>query len=289
MAIVNRDDRYLVKIQTVQPSNFKSLFTTLKDNNITDVNINISQEGIEILQMDPTHIVIVHIKLRADNFEYYYCKSPIKIGVDTVNLTKLLKGLNAKDMLTLFVEDPKEQLYDRGDNDEIDSTVTFGILIENANKGQIQKIMVNIIDVNDQPLSDPDLNYPYQIQMPSADLQSIVTNLKNVGGETVRIVFHKDTLQFYTKGELSSSDLTRSRTNHEDTSLKIQKNIDDDVGIIEIYVLLEKLVEFSKCYCLSPIVTIYLQNDFPLIFEYDVGSLGIIHLGVSPRKKPDDF
>jgi len=140
------------------------------------------------------------------------------------------------------------------------------------------------MDVNVAAIDPPELTYPYSIQMPSSDLQSIVTNLKSVAGEVVKITFHKDTLQFYTKGDIGIQAITRTRTSKEESSIKIQKNDPDASTIIEIYVKLEKLIEFAKCSCLSSQVTMYLQNDFPLFLEYDVGSLGFIRLVLSHMK-----
>jgi proliferating cell nuclear antigen PCNA len=268
------ESKYLVRVDTLQPSNFKALFGILKDNYIQDININFSPTGIEILEMDPTHVVVAHVLLSADKFETFYCKQPIKIGVDSLNLTKSLKGIGTKDILTIFVKDPKENM------DGGDSCVSFGLIIDT--------MYLDTMDVNDYQMSAPNIDYPCLIQLPSSDLQSIIGNLKNVGGDVIKVLFHKNTLQFYTKGEVGACDITRSRTSKEDTSIKIQKN-DLDVGIIEIYVKLDKMVEFTKCSCLSPIVTIYLQNDFPLFLEYDVGSVGIIRLGVSPHTKPDNY
>jgi proliferating cell nuclear antigen PCNA len=281
------DDKYLVKIVTLQPANFKALFGILKENNVAEANISINQDGIEILEMDPTHIIITHVLLNASNFDSFYCREPIKIGVDTVNLTKILKGVGTKDILTLFVEDPKEKT----DGGDTDASISFGLLIENSSKGQSAKIYIDTMDVNDRQLDVPELNYPYHVQLPASDLQSIATNLKNMGGDVIKLLFHRDTLQFFTRGEIGVSEITRSKTTKEDTSIKIQKNkmSGDDSSIIEIYVKLEKLVEFTKCSCLSPMVTIYLKNDFPLFLEYDVGSLGFIRLGVSPHNKPDNY
>lgn len=285
---MNTDEsKYLVKIETLQPSNFKALFGILKENNIVEVNINITKDGIEILEMDPTHIIIVHVSLSANNFDSFYCKKPIKIGVDAINLTKILKGVGTKDILTLFVEDPKEHV---SNVDDSDISISFGLLIENSTKGQSTKIYIDTMDVNDHQMDVPDLDYPYHIQLPSSDLQSIVTGLKNMGGEVIKLIFHKDTLHFYTRGEIGIIETTRSKTTKEDASIKIQKNQqNDDSVIIEIYVKLEKFVEFTKCSCLSPMATIYLKNDFPLFLEYDVGNLGFIRLGVSPHNKPDNY
>jgi proliferating cell nuclear antigen len=92
------NSKYLVKIETLQPTNFKALFGVLKENNILEANININENGMEILEMDLTHIVVVHVSLSANKFDSYYCKKPIKIGVDVLNLTKILKGVGSKDM-----------------------------------------------------------------------------------------------------------------------------------------------------------------------------------------------
>jgi hypothetical protein len=127
--------------------------------------------------------------------------------------------------------------------------------------------------------------------MPSADLQSIVNNLKNMGGDVIRLLYVKDRLSFYTKGEIGNLETFRSPTTKPETSLKIKKNQqeDEDSSIIEIFAKLQKLVEFTKCSSLSSMATIYIKNDFPLFLEYDVGSLGFIRLGVSSQTKPDIY
>ena len=285
---MNTDDsRFTVKIETVEASNIKSIFGILKDNNIVEANIKITPDGLEILEMDPHHIVIAHVLLNASNFDSFYCKEPVKIGIDCVNLNKILKNVGAKDILTLFVEDPKDSNMG-GDSD---SGMSFGLLIENVVKGQVNKYAIDTIDVNDQEMEIPDINYPYHIQMPANDLQSIVSSQKNLGGDVIKLLFCKDILQFYTKGDIGRLETTRSPTQKEETSMKIQKNelVVDNTNITEIYVKLEKLAEFTKCSCLSTIVTIHLHNDFPLFLEYDVGSLGFIRLGVSLHNKPEDW
>jgi len=282
--------KYLVEIETGQPANLKSVFSVLKEQ-ITEANIDITPDHIEILQMDPTHVVVAHVQLKASNFEKYMCKIPIKIGIDVVNLTKVLKGVGSKDILTLFVEDPNERILQQGNNDDSEVTHPFGLLIESPEKGQSSKLYLDTIDVNEDQLVVPQLDYPYHINMPSADLQSIVNSMKNMGGDIIRLLYVKDSLSFYTKGEIGRLETIRSQTSKPETSLKIKKNLqdNDESNIIEIYVKLQKLVEFTKCSTLSPMSTIYLKNDFPLFLEYDVGSLGFIRLGVSPRNKTDIY
>ena len=280
------ESKYLVEIETLQASNIKQLFAALKEQ-LPEVSISINEEYIEILQMDPTHIVIAHVQLKASNFEKYICKKPIKLGVDVVNLTKVLKGVGAKDILTLFVEDP----YDRiNSNDDAEASQLFGIRIENTEKGQVSTIYIDTLDVNEEELRVPDLDYPYCISVPAGDLQSIVNSHKTMGGEIIlQIRYIKESLIFFSKGEIGKLETVRSKTNKEEISIKIQKNNEDTDDIIEIYVKLAKMVEFAKCSSLSTMATMYLKNDFPLFLEYDVGSLGFIRLGVSPHKKPENY
>jgi proliferating cell nuclear antigen PCNA len=240
--------------------------------------------------MDPTHIVVVHAVLSADKFNSYYCQQPLKIGVDVVNLTKILKSIGNKDILTLIVENPKSVAGTSAHPDESDISIAFGLLIENPLKGEMTKIYIDTIDVDDHDFGVPKLNYPFFIQMPSSDMQSIITRMKSMGGEIIKVLFTKETLQFYSRGEIGVSETTRTRTTKDD-SMRIQHNSDsgDESNIIEIYVVLEKLVEFTKCSCLSSIATIHLKNDCPLFLEYDVGKMGVVRLGVSPHEKPENF
>jgi len=282
------DTKFLVKIETLQPSYFKSLFGILKDNNIAEANIIINNDGIEILEMDPLHFIVIHVLLNASNFESFYCQEPMKIGVDTVNLTKILKSVGSKDMLTLFVEDPEHSQT----GEEGDLSRSIGLLIDNSSKGQSSKIYVGTLDVNDHDVSVPELNYPYHVQLPSSDLQSIVASSKNMNGEVIKLVYRKETLTFYTEGELGKLETIRTKTSKEDMSIRVGKRESvegDDTSIIEIYVKLDKLFEFTKCSSLSQTATIHLKNDYPLIIEYDVGNLGFIRLGLSPHNKPDNW
>lgn len=277
---MDNDSQYLVETQTLQPAFFKGAFQALKDH-IYEANIKIDEEKISILQMDSTHTVCAQLELYGNKFEKYVCKQRLNLGVDIHNLCKLLKGAGNSDILTLFVDDP----------DNIDSSKTedqyqkFGIKVENADKGQVSTYYIELKDINDEMIEFPPLDYPYTISLPSADLQSIVNSLKNLGSDTVRIQYSKGNLRFYTEGEIGKLEIVRSKTNKEESSMKVSRagvdenELDDDSEndeIIEVFVKLSKLVEFTKCSSLSNQVLIYLRTDYPIIVEYSIGSMGFI-------------
>lgn len=281
------DSNYLVLVECHQPANIKSAFAALKEQ-LAEANLDFSPEGLEILQMDPTHIVLAQKKLFADKFEKFICKQPVRVGIDIVNFNKVLKGVGAKDILTFFYEDPSRRI---GTGDETDAGQSFGIRIENTDKGQTSTVYIDTIDVNDEGTEVPELNYPYTIEMPSADLQAIIGTAKNMVAEIIQIRLVKDKIYFYAKGELGRLETVKSKTCKEENSITIRKGAEyqNTDEIIEIYVKLQKLVEFTKCSSLSNMVSIYLKNDHPLFLEYDVGSLGFIKLGISPHARPDNW
>src|SRR5438445_6542382 len=124
--------------------------------------------------MDSTHVVVAQLELKATNFDKYICKQAVRLGVDIHNLAKILKGVGANDMLTLFVEDPSHAGMDGGAMaDDGEHHQQFGIKVENTEKGQVSTFYIDLKDINEEELEIPDLDYPYYLYLPSSDLQSI--------------------------------------------------------------------------------------------------------------------
>ena len=65
------NSEYLFELKTVQSSAFRILIEALKEI-LTDANIEIDENGLKVMAMDPTHTVLVHLKLEANKFEKYY-------------------------------------------------------------------------------------------------------------------------------------------------------------------------------------------------------------------------
>ena len=55
--------------------------------------------------MDKSHTILVHLFLRAENFEVYEClKEKIIIGVNMFHLFKLINTIDNDDTLTIYIE-----------------------------------------------------------------------------------------------------------------------------------------------------------------------------------------
>ena len=66
-------NKYLCKIVTVQSNAIRILSEALKDI-LTDVNLQISKDGIKIIAMDGSKVAIINLKLDATKFEEFYCQ-----------------------------------------------------------------------------------------------------------------------------------------------------------------------------------------------------------------------
>ena len=97
------NDKFIFNVKTVQSGAFRILIESLKEI-LTDTNIIFDKTGIKLIATDNSQIVLIHMKLNAENFEYFYCEKKTTIGINMMNMFKLIKTMNNNDTLTLFIE-----------------------------------------------------------------------------------------------------------------------------------------------------------------------------------------
>lgn len=264
---------------TIQSHHIKQFFSSLKEQ-ISDTELECSQDGIRIQSIDTTHIVCVHAELDATKFEYFACPEPFSIGIDVMSVNKILKHTVSGDILTLFV---------KPDCDD-SSGECLGIKIKNEQKKEDSVFYIDAIESRVDKFQPGGLDYPATLSMPSGDLQSIIGKLKNTGSKTVQMIYKGGVLTFIAKGDVAKATINRHRPDGDETPDGIAVRRDDrDVGLISVYLNIDKVSEFTKCTNLSQFVLIYLKNDSPVFFEYRIGSLGKMRLGLSPRSTPDNW
>mgnify|MGYP003949561761 CR=1 FL=1 len=259
---IEYDSIYLLEIKTVQSSAFRILIEALKEI-LTDSNIEFDENGMKIVAMDASHTVLVHLRLDGINFEQYYCKSKLVLGVNMMNFFKLIKTMNNNDTLTLFLE--KENINE------------LGIRIENGDKNTITNYKLNLMDLNEETISVPPASFTSVITMPANDFQKICRDMNNLA-DSIEIKSIENQLLFSCKGDFASQETIMGETNSGMNFIKKQTNNDIVQGVFA----LKHLVLFTKCTNLCNSIEIYLKNDYPLIIKYSVASLGEIKLCLAP-------
>jgi proliferating cell nuclear antigen len=267
---------YLVYLQTVQAAAFKNLIEATKEL-LTETNIEFDEKGMRIVAMDESHTVLVHLRLNADKFEEYICNEPRIAGVSIPNLFKVFKSTNNNEILTIYIDSRNENM--------------LGIRFENGDQKEISEYEVNLMDLNEEQIDIPDIEYPFTFDYPSARLQKICRNLKNLAPKHIEIqyVTKRNELIFSANSDIANNHRIRLQASeNSDDCLKMVKVPDDN----EMYVgnfNLEKLTDFTKCSGLGNNVQICLKSDNPLILIYPIGYMGEITLCLAPMKILEDL
>lgn len=256
------DDKYLFMIRTVQSGAFRVLVEALKEI-LTDTNLVIDKTGIKLIATDNSQIVLIHMKLLSENFEYFYCDKKYNIGINMMNLFKLIKTMNNNDTLSLFIEK----------NDEN----RLGIKINNSDKNVQTLFKMNLLDISDDEINIPPAKFETELTLPSSDFQKLVRDMTNIG-EKIEIKSVGNSLILTCEGDFACQETLLCETQN---GLNFSKITGPEKPIQGIFSL-KYLSLFTKCTNLCNIIHVYIKNDYPLIIRYDVANLGNIKLCLSP-------
>jgi proliferating cell nuclear antigen len=258
---VNESDlsQYVFYARTVKASPIRNLVDAVKDI-LTEVNLEIDGGGIKIMAMDGTHTILVHMRLYADRFDTFHCTQKCILGVDFVNLNKMVKQIKNEDSLLLFLERSNMS--------------RLGIRIMNGEKQMVTTKYLNLMELDIKPIEIPAVTFPSVITMPSLDFQNIVKDLILLG-DKVEIKSAESELSFRLEGGDFGS---------QETICMMPK---PQKEIVQGYFLLKPLALFTKCTAMSTDIMIYLKNNYPIIIEYSVAGLGEIKLALAPSSRTE--
>lgn len=252
---------YSLEVRTVQSSAFKILIEAMKEL-LTDTCIEFDETGMKIMSMNQSHVVLVHLKLEASKFEHYHCEAPIVIGVNMLNMYKLIRSINSNDILTLFI-----------DSEDMNH---LGIKIENGEKNTKTTYKLNLLDLDNENITIDAADFNSVLTLPSVDFQKLIRDMNNIA-EFVEIKNIDTQLILSCKGDFCSQETIIA--DNENGNVILSKNPDEIIqGIFD----LKYLVLFTKCTNLCNTVELYLKNDYPLLVRYTVASLGHISLASAP-------
>jgi proliferating cell nuclear antigen len=258
----------VLTIKTVQIAPFRTLMTALKDI-LLETNIYFQPDGMRIINMDKSHTILVHLYLPAVKFEFYECKKEkIIIGVNMFHLFKLINTIDNDDTLTMYIEN----------SDYSEGIVShLALRFDNGNIKQCKTQKLKLIEPEQDELDVPDVTFSSIINLPSADFQKIIRDLSAIS-EKVEIKSVGNELIFKCQGQFASAEIHRAEA---DESMKfISKQ--DSSKVIQGEFSLKNLSYFIKCTNLCTQIEILLENDLPLVVNYNVASLGQITLAVVP-------
>jgi len=256
----------VMTLKTVQISPFRTLMTALKDI-LLESNITFQPDGMRIINMDKSHTILVHLFLKAENFEIYECKhDKIIIGVNMFHLFKLINTIDNDDTLTMYIE---KSDYSEG------VVNNLCLRFENGDIKQCKIQKLRLIEPDPEELDIPNVTFSSIINLPSCDFQKIVRDLSCIS-ERIEIKSVANELIFKCKGSFATAEVRRAES---DGNMEFIQNTKK---IIQGNFSLKNLGYFIKCTNLCNQIEMYLENDLPLVVKYSVASLGDIKLCLAP-------
>ena len=261
------NSKYIFHIKTVQSGAFRVLVESLKEI-LTDTNIIFDPTGIKLIATDTSQIVLIHMKLHAENFEYFHCEKKTTIGVNMMNMFKLIKVMSNNDVLSLFIEK--------------DNPNRLGIKINNVEKNVQTLFKMNLLDISEDEISIPPAKFETELTLPSSDFQKIIRDMTNIG-ENIEIKSVGSTLILNCDGDFANQETILCETQE---GLSFSKSTAPEKPIQGIFSL-KYLLLFTKCTNLCNLIHMYIKNDYPLVIRYDVANLGHIKLCLSPNVQSD--
>lgn len=253
------EKKELLHVQTIQSEAVKSVFETLKEI-IHDCNLIADKDGLKIFMMDPSQSTLVHLNIYAENCNLYYCAKKMCLGISIPSFYKLLKLIDKNDVLTFKVYSGEEDI--------------LHVDLHNSAKKSVRKIKYKLLDLEEEKLDFPVVEFQSIIRMPSSDFQQIC-RAESIINDVIEISTNNDRLIIRCYGDFASSERILGESLEDDDGIHFTKKNDSE-EIVQGKYALRSLLLFTKATNVHSSVELFLKNDFPIIIQYQVADLGLL-------------
>ena len=220
---------------------------------VQDANLIITPEtGISIREMDKTGKILVSVKFEKENFDSFTFTEKLVVGIDLVALAKCLKCCCASDIVEVWLGDKIVVKFNYGK-----SSKTF--TLKNLT-----------IPVSDKIISP--VFFDYKVSISSNVFNPWCKNL-HANCERVIMTTSADGLLFAGSSDVGTVEF----------GLAVGRDLEiiaseDATGPVSGCYDLKFFLLFSKCSGLSDDTVIFVKNDYPLVLQYTLQSLGELKL-----------
>ncbi|MEW5300499.1 MAG: hypothetical protein WDW38_011131 [Sanguina aurantia] len=256
----------------------KKLVDGIKDL-VTDVNFDLSSNGLGMQAMDTSHVSLVSFLLEADGFKEFRCDRARSLGVSVASLQKVLKCAGADDIITLKADD---------DGD------VMSLMFESPDGDRISDFELKLLDIDSEHLGIPESDFAAQVSLSSAEFKRLTTDLMSIG-PNVNISVTKDGVKFSTTGDIGTANVTLRHGHNERSEAKETKNKKEAISTsiemvtpVSLNFSAKYIVSFAKASALSDKVTLTLTKDLPLMVQFRMEDVGYLRFYLAPKIDDDD-
>jgi len=205
---------------------------------VNEAKFNITPKGLSLRAVDPAHVAMVDLNLKASAFEEYKADE-MELGIDLDKLGGILKLAGSGDSISLEYDENSNKL-----------TIKIGNLIRK----------MGVLDTAGMPDPKvPNLNLPARLTLKASELFQGVRASEAIS-DHVALTATTDAFELFAEGDTDT------------VNLKLPKDLLVDIEVPEKCKSLFSIDYFSNM--VKPVkgdepVTIYLGNDNPIKMEFD--------------------
>jgi len=223
---------------------------------IEEAAFKFTPKSVSMRAMDPSHISMVDFELPAEAFDEYDVRDEVIVGVNLVDLDKILSRMKSDDSLLLEIPDDRSRLL-----------VTF--------KGtSTRKLGIPLIDVEEEKIPEPKIQFTAEVKLPAGILKDGLKDAEMVS-DSVQMIAEKGLFIIKAEGDKGTSEMRLEEGDQGLSKIDVQRPASAKFG-------LEYLLKMLKEASSDDEVTLRLGTDLPLQMEINIGK-GRIRFFLAPR------
>lgn len=123
--------------------------------------------------MDSSHVSLCAMVMRSEGFDHFRCDKSLSLGVNLLNLSKLLKCAGNEDVITLKSEESGDSL---------------AMHFESPSQDRVSEFELKLMDIESEHLGIPDTEYKCNVRLPASEFQRIIRDLGILGDSCTWII-----------------------------------------------------------------------------------------------------
>jgi proliferating cell nuclear antigen len=243
----------------------KNIIDLFKDD-IVDANLRCTPDGIYLQAMDSSHISMASFILTHDVFTLFECNENIELGINLLNLVKVLKVVSKDDLLGI------ETYQDCSD--------TMSVQIKNATTNKEYVFTLKLMNIDVEELQIPPIPDGWHVTLNTDEFLknvSIMTDFSN----TIGIECTAEKVIFRVNGDLTNAIISNDAKCEWVGDLENQKNVTFNV--------MSRLIkQYGSGKKVSPSIHLILAPDHPIIIRYIISETSDVNMFISPKIIDED-
>ncbi len=227
-------------------------------NLIEEAAFKFTPDGIKMKAMDPSHIALVDFELPATAFVEYKVKQPTVLGINLLEMYKIMSRGKAEDELTLELDEERNRM---------------GLTFKGAST---RRLSLPLIDIREAELPEPKLQFTATAEVLAGVIQDGLKDAEIVG-DNVRFELSNDGLLISAESDKGTAELKLGKGDKALAKLNVKQ-------LARAMFNIKYLSDMTKAASSSDIITINLGMELPIQLDFPVADgKGRLRFLLAPR------